>query len=230
LTPGDQEENGCTLYSGLDTLCKGDFYFLGLNPAVDKSNVRINRIQYREGPWSAYLDQCWRCAQAGERLCEHYNNTGSLLSPKPHQKRVVRLMAKLGAEPRKVMATNCIFLESTDAKSLDSRTQELWERHWPIHQSLLDLIRPKIIVCLGLNKSGGSPYWLIQQKILPLQRPIESKHNGVVVARSYEGHVPIKDSDQYFSVRVMAVRHPSRWDPCDGLDVDLFMSSDRKVR
>src|SRR5713226_2247497 len=83
---------GQILYSGVDTLVPGRFYFLGFNPAADGTNPLLCNVRLGMLHWSAYVDQCWRCPLPDRRECQH--------SLKRHQRQVVGVMTELGLCPQ----------------------------------------------------------------------------------------------------------------------------------
>src|SRR5688500_9593941 len=109
---------GWLLYSGLDTLRRGQYYVMGFNPAVDPANRMLREMPIYPSNWSAYTQQCWRCP--GES-CDHLRTDErgvKLQRPKPHQKRVSAFLNAVKHRPEDVFATNAIFVESQNAAAL----------------------------------------------------------------------------------------------------------------
>ena len=61
LTDDILSRDGQLLYSGIDTLTCGDFYFVGFNPAADGTNDPLHELRLHDKDWSAYTCQCWMC-------------------------------------------------------------------------------------------------------------------------------------------------------------------------
>ncbi len=85
-----RRQNGQLLYSGIETLSPGDFYFVGFNPAKDGTNPCLDNAPLHMHDWSAYTKQCWECADCPPD-CPHIG--------KPfHQKNVKNIMSELGLQ------------------------------------------------------------------------------------------------------------------------------------
>jgi hypothetical protein len=98
---------GQILYSGIDTLRPGSFYFVGFNPAADGTNGLLQEMRLHDKNWSAYTRQCWMCkGKCDPEACPH---TGEA----KHQKNVQRIMCELGLKPEEALATNLVFVESS---------------------------------------------------------------------------------------------------------------------
>ena len=104
------EKKGQILYSGIDTLRPGRFYFLGLNPRTDDANVVLSHERLDRTDWSAYTQQCWRHKDCNPE-CPKFAEDG-------HQKNVQRIMCELGIKPEQTFATNLIFVESRNTQEL----------------------------------------------------------------------------------------------------------------
>ena len=133
-------KSGKAFYSGRAAFSQpNELYILGANPGGDpKSNPetveRHTRMVLQEMPdlWSAYRDETWRRGPAEES---------------PLGKRILHLLAEIGFEPRRVPASNVCFARSRRISEMD------FDRHaedcWPFHRSVIENIRPQVIVCLG---------------------------------------------------------------------------------
>jgi hypothetical protein len=133
-------ETGQIIYSGIDTLRPGDFYFIGSNPGVDRSNRVLKELPLNMENWSAYTQQCWRCGELTG--CTKHSKTF-------HQNNVVALMVELGLRPEDTFATNLIFREGLKPKLAYADVD--MNRYWRLHRRLLMKVKPKYIVCLGNN-------------------------------------------------------------------------------
>ncbi|MEN8108648.1 MAG: hypothetical protein ABFS22_11660 [Pseudomonadota bacterium] len=136
-------ESGSILYSSHETLKPNDVYLLGFNPGGEGGNTLSSSIdQLLENQANAYLDECWGNRNASWKKGEA-----------PLQKRVCWLLERLGFEPREVCASNLIFLRSRDAKGINYR---LAEQCWPVHEAIMKIVKPKLILAFGNSKV--SPY------------------------------------------------------------------------
>lgn len=142
--------SGNVLYSGASTLRAGAVYILGLNPGGDPNQLRwqtIRRVldELPSKSENEYLDVSWQGREAGESLL---------------QRRVRALADMLGVELRDVCASNLIFMRSKDAN--DCGYPDLADACWPVHQAILDIVRPRLVVCFG--NSGRSPYAFLRRE------------------------------------------------------------------
>ena len=139
-----RQENGQILYSGIDTLRSGEFYFFGFNPAADGTNPPLSNPELHPKEWSAYACQCWM--DKGKCNAKECSKTGEA----KHQKNVKQIMSELGLDPKTTFATNFIFVESKDVNALKKRAKfaTYVENCWRVHKKMLAVVRPKYIVCL----------------------------------------------------------------------------------
>jgi len=144
--------SGQVLYSGIDTLRPGRYYFLAFNPAADGTNPRLRDVPLGRTEWSAYVDQCWHCDSDRRDDCGH--------PPTRHQARLAGIMAALGRDPRGTFATNLFFVESRTAEDLN--VGELWNPHWAVHREMLAVVVPERIVCIG-NGEELSAFALLRE-------------------------------------------------------------------
>jgi hypothetical protein len=142
-------EPGCVLYSAAATLQRGDLYILGLNPRGSKSDKTIAKdlddlpTRTRNG----YIDGQWKNHQRGKA---------------PIQRRIAWLVKQLGHELRAVCASNLIFTSSRDAVTCGY--PERADLCWPVHELILDIVRPRCILAYG--NSGKSPYRYLRDRWL----------------------------------------------------------------
>ena len=143
---GLAEMAGSLLYSGLATLGPGKLYVLGYNPGGDPAAesdspaVHLAKLVEKSLGWNEYIDGVWR---PGGRVCAPGDAT--------MQRRVRHLLMGIGVPVRTVCASNLIFVRSRAANDLGSRAQ-LAERCWPVHQFILEHVRPA-----GILSIGGTP-------------------------------------------------------------------------
>lgn len=137
------EMSGAILYSSHQTLQKGDIYLLGFNPGGGEDEPLAKAIDgMLSATGNAYLDQDW----SGPRRT--YGKGGA-----PLQKRVSWLLDALGYEPGRVCASNLIFMRSRSSAMIPFDYADIC---WPVHQAVLDVVRPKLILAFG--NSARSPY------------------------------------------------------------------------
>jgi|AntAceMinimDraft_11_1070367.scaffolds.fasta_scaffold00918_6 hypothetical protein len=143
-------ESGSILYSSHETLKSGDVYLLGFNPGgaggkpVEQS---INSMLTNTD--NSYLDESWE------------NHNGVWANGKaPLQKRVQWILESLRLNTRDVCASNLIFLQSREASDI---SYSLAEQCWPVHEAILNIIKPKLIIAFG--NSAISPYGYLQSML-----------------------------------------------------------------
>jgi hypothetical protein len=137
---------GKLLYSGVATLSPGELYVLGHNPGGDPLSestttaVELENLAGGSGDWNEYLDAVWR---PGGRACAP--------GEAPMQKRVCHLLTSVGLAVRSVCASNLIFVRSRGLETLEGQAQ-LAENCCPIHQFILEQVRPRAILSVGGEK------------------------------------------------------------------------------
>ena len=184
---------GSILYGGHETLRRGDIYLMGFNPGGtggDTLGVNIDAMFEKSG--NAYLDESW--------------GDGSRIWPvgeAPLQKRVRWVLETLGVDPRSVCATNLIFVKSRDAKGVEYKIAGTC---WPVHEAMLGIVKPKLIVAFGNSKV--SPYEYLWSRFgSGAQDSIPSGHGNWTV-RGFKANLP-DGSSPY----VVGLPHLSRYKP-----------------
>lgn len=137
---GQLDQAGTILYSSHETIRPGNIYLIGLNPGGRESDksLRGNIGHMLCETENAYLDQAWGGAAKGKA---------------PLQRRVQWVLEKLDTNPRDVLATNLIFQQTSNRTGI---TPDMARQCWPIHEALLKIVQPSLIVAFG--NSGLSPY------------------------------------------------------------------------
>lgn len=148
------DRSGNILYSGVETLRPGPVYLLGLNPGGDPRRLLWQTLRrvLKELPSKTrneYLDVSWQGRPPGNSVL---------------QRRVISLATMIGVDPRSVCAANLIFVRSKDARSCGY--PEMAEVCWPVHEAILETVRPKLTVCFG--NSSESPYAFLRS-MLPVE-------------------------------------------------------------
>ena len=142
-----EAESGKVFYSGRAAFAgPSEIYVLGANPGGDPVNYQTETVGNHtrqvltELPdnWSAYRDEVWEGAPPGT-----YG-----MAP-----RVLHLFRQLGLQPDLVPASNLIFVRSRREEHIKERQAALAELCWPFHASVIEEIRPRVVLCLG-NTAG----------------------------------------------------------------------------
>jgi hypothetical protein len=125
--------SGRFLYSDPSTLRSGKFYLLGHHPGgtlSKHSNLGDDIQTWGTNGTNAYLDETW----------EHSPTAGSFIV----QLNVKALCKAIDVCPRQVCASNLYFVSDyVKVKSLGIV--------WPIHEIVLDMVKPDIIIALGVD-------------------------------------------------------------------------------
>lgn len=143
------QESGSVLYSDNNTLQAGDIYLMGFNPGGTGGPALGQQIDLLASKTTnAYLDEDWS------------NDNGSWPAGEaPLQRRVIWVLEQLGYQPRNVCSSNLIFLQSRQAQEIDYHLADVC---WPIHQKIISIVKPKLIIAFG--NSGLSPYNYLNNK------------------------------------------------------------------
>jgi Uracil DNA glycosylase superfamily len=142
VSPTLLHESGKVFYSSRDAFQLGrPLYILGLNPGGPPDQgvsetvaANLDHVLRPENhAWSSYCDESWGGKPPGIAtfqpvLCE--------------------LLVQLGLHPRTTPASNLIFVRSARAAGL-SKPKLLEHSCWPLHQAVIEKIKPKAILALG---------------------------------------------------------------------------------
>jgi len=141
------ERKGELIYSSHETLKKGDIYLLGLNPGGEgfiTINEHLDKLLIKDT--NSYLDESWK------------NGISTWAEGEaPLQKRVDFLITSLGYKTKDVCASNLIFVTS---KSSSEINYGLAGYCWRFHEKILEIIKPKIILCFGISDVSSYSYLL----------------------------------------------------------------------
>jgi len=156
-------ESGGILYSSHETLKPGNVYLLGFNPGGAGGNPveqSINTMLTNTA--NSYLDENWE------------NHSGVWANGEaPLQKRVQWVLESLGLNPRDVCASNLIFLQSREAADISF---SLAEKCWPVHEVILSIVKPKLIIAFG--NSEVSPYGYLHSMFGGKEEYLPSGHGN----------------------------------------------------
>lgn len=220
---GDMSKRkGEVFSSGIDTLRKGDLYIMGLNPGGGEKYLPIwdHVSNWNVDEFSAFTDQCWmqECwdSDTYARQKENSKCVGEkcMKGKDRHQEVIVKILEEIFGlkrdEINSVFATNAIFIRSNSADSFKSQNgltlEKAWDRCWPVHQFLLGIIRPKVILCLGYGESHSAYAYLREKLENTKNKPEKSPSGGF---KSIEGTLPV-DGGENINLLVVGVYHPSR--------------------
>lgn len=140
--------SGRVFYSGrLAFSAPTSLYVLGLNPGGDPSSHDSDNIADHTpavlgsypNDWSAYRDESWEGKAPGS-----YG-----MAP-----RVLHLFTELGLNPGQVPCSNLIFARSRREGDIAHEMKLLADQCWPFHALVIELLRPKTILCFG--KTAGN--------------------------------------------------------------------------
>lgn len=150
---GLSDKSGLLLNSGSETLKKGDFYFLGLNPGGSPDGITgkdkiQNHLFKEQQDFNEYLEGIW--SPGGKT---------KLPGQAVLQKRFQYLFSSLGVDPRNVCGSNLIFVRSRRANDLKEQ-KTLANKCWVVHEYIISLVKPKAIFVLG-----ESPFTFVKNKI-----------------------------------------------------------------
>jgi hypothetical protein len=148
IPPSLNAESGKVFYTGRAAFAKpAELYVLGANPGGDPLNYPSETVGNHTrqvltqlpDDWSAYRDEIWEGALPGT-----YG-----MAP-----RVLHLFRQLGLQPGLVPASNLFFVRSRREEHIKERQAALAELCWPFHTDVIDVLRPRVILCLG-NTAGS---------------------------------------------------------------------------
>ena len=147
------KRSGSVIYSGNETLTKGDWYFLGSNPGGHKDQKGTDLVltqllkenkpksfnEYFEGDWASKL----RVYDKGEH---------------PHQKKIQKLFKDLGIDLRSTFSTNICFVRSPRESKYQSESHDKTPSQqrnedtrgcWRVHEYTLSIVQPRFILSNG---------------------------------------------------------------------------------
>jgi hypothetical protein len=138
---------GAVLFSGVDTLVPGPLYVMGYNPggpgeveeASGKGTIGSSLKDIKgKTNWNDWADERYGRGQTYSAF----------------QRNIRTVFEALGTDPRRTFSTNALFVRSSAADDLEKPWDIWWDTCWRVHQLFLDVVRPRVIVCLG---NGGPP-------------------------------------------------------------------------
>ena len=173
------DESGYVLYSDALSLKPCSVYLLGHNPGgsqEDKADATV-RASLDALPFKTinnYIDEEWTTASH-----RSWAKGGA-----PLQRRVVWLLQQLGFIPRNVPCSNLIFVRSIDVTG--SSFKELSDLCWKVHEHILEVAKPKLLLVFGNPKP--SPYTYLFEKFMPGQEETFPSGHGNWMCRSFRAN------------------------------------------
>ena len=142
------DEPGAVLYSSCGTLQHGNFYFLGLNPGgAGGETIAASLDALSDKKSNAYRDESWENKRGKFKCGAH-----------PLQRNACRLFEALETRVEDVCASNLIFSRSRGERG--AGYPEKAEICWPVHQLILEIVRPRAILTFGRQ-----PFNFIAEKL-----------------------------------------------------------------
>ncbi|MBN1217177.1 MAG: hypothetical protein JXA99_17285 [Candidatus Lokiarchaeota archaeon] len=155
-------ESGAVLYSSGETLKKGDYYILGLNPGGNEGpTIKTSLDEILTYKDNAYLDENW----------SNKNNYG--VGGHPLQRNMQKLSKYLNFKLREVCASNLIFVRSKNQNQCDRR--KLAGICWEVHKLILKIVKPKVLIVFGKETFDIIRYKQIFDDVSDLE-PLNSGH------------------------------------------------------
>jgi hypothetical protein len=189
--PSILDEHGIILYSSCETLKKGKYYFLGLNPGgkdEDVPPILTSLDDLRSYKGNAYFAEDDRADWSSPK--RHYAK-----GQHPYQIAFRTLFEGFGENPRDVCASNLIFKRSVGAH--DSGYPKLAKKCWPVHEAILKIVQPEAIIAFGKDAFDF------------VRRKCSVGHDQVIEVP--QGFWLWKHSMLDNNIPLICVRHPSRY-------------------
>lgn len=181
---------GKLLYSSSKTLKPFPIYFVGTNPGGTLPTTLAQSLIDLNSGRNEYLDYSWERRAPGQSKL---------------QKQVQRFLGALQLDAREVPASNVVMTRSTGTQThtdLDGDAR----RCWPLHQIVLEAVRPQAILAFGSGTQRSAFSYLLDflapdhVETIPAEQPPFSCH---AFGTKYNGR-PLK---------VLAVPHLTRYSP-----------------
>ncbi len=139
------ERGGALLYSGNETIAKGDWYFLGSNPGghndqFNEDDKVKNQLLRTNENFNEYYDGEW---------ISKYTGTVSQPGQQEHQINIKNLFKDIGINLKKTCSTNLCFVRSRMEHSYAGDRTRDNELCWQVHEYILSIVKPKYILCNG---------------------------------------------------------------------------------
>ncbi|MCK4676768.1 MAG: hypothetical protein KAT48_01435 [Bacteroidales bacterium] len=167
-------EKGAILYSSIETLKGGNVYILGLNPAGVENKENLNEIidNLHERKENAYLDENWSSKTRTYKIGMH-----------PIQKGLKSIANSLKENIEDICASNIIFIATKRSNELNF--WKLASMCWPLHEEILKIVQPKVVIVFGIDENG-SAYSFLKNKFKPKKIISYASHHGAWECYSFK--------------------------------------------
>ncbi len=173
----EAKRSGGIFYSKPELLKSGDVYLMGYNPGGDSGPPISDELDNHFGKDVSGYEQTWqhRSGTNDDGTIKHRD----IERLTRYQRGLRDFTALMGYQPDQVFMTNLIFFQSHAEKGVNYKRDS--DICWPIHEKMLNIVKPKIIVAVG-NANAGSAYTkLLQQKrhvIEPSSKVVKEANHG----------------------------------------------------
>ena len=197
---GLQDRAGSLLYSGYETIKDGEWYFLGQNPgghadSQDENDKIIKQINRTNKSLNEYFDGQWLSKQ------------GYICPPgmQHHQVNIKNLFSTLGVNLKDTCSSNLSFVRSRTTHSYSGSITNDFELCWDVHRYLLNIVRPKNILC-----NGSKARDFILKKMIGVKHDSHQEKRVSNKLKCYfdVGNIFISDTDEpLIGVRLFSIPH-----------------------
>ena len=161
---------GSIIYSSVETIRKGDYYILGLNPGgiPDKQTIAncINTLDSKT--INSYVDEEWDWRGKKLKKGEH-----------PFQKALKEITKNLNTELKDIFASNLIFIRTRKGKEIKDY-DSVAPTFWQVHEYLIkEIVKPKVIFAIGNSESLSSYSFLKKVNISSIITESSKQHKNV---------------------------------------------------
>lgn len=150
--------SGSIFYSLPNALKAQDILVMGYNPGGDEGPALKKEIDAKFARTvNHYLDNWHQRKGQDAAGNQQYRESKQF----PLQRRLQWLVGELGHSLETVCATNLIFFQSHRSGGVNHKNDS--EVCWPVHERILAIVKPKIIVAIG--NGGTSAYTALKQRL-----------------------------------------------------------------
>lgn len=157
--------SGAVLYSPASTLREGKYYFLGLNPGgIGGLSIGEHLSNLPSINTNSYVDEEWDWGSGNLREAGAH----------PLQRNAKEVFCLLGVDIGDICASNIIFVRSPGES--DCGYPRRAEECWPVHELILGVVKPKVIITYGRR-----PFEFVSKKLNASRlKDFPSGHGGWV--------------------------------------------------
>ena len=201
---GFAEEPGSVLYSGNETLVEGDFYFLGENPGGNTNlsvanDTVMNQLKRTDKTFNEYFQGIWK----------QRNQSPSPPGGATLQLRIKILFSRLGINLRKTCSSNLNFVRSPVSSELHLNEKMAQEKCWEIHQIILSIVKPKIVIVFG---DRARDFIISKMQIIEESEPYSlPSRNKEYIFRSIRGTLQLDSTGSEHKICLLSMPHLSRF-------------------